>query len=64
MNNNGSFNIYTPADLGKYIEFLKKELIIVGQKYGLNSKEALTMSQELDEYINLCQRSCPKGICN
>lgn len=64
MSNNGSFDIQTPTELGKYIEFLKKELIKVGQQYGLNSKEALTMSQELDEYITICQRCCPKGACN
>ncbi|RVT60838.1 Spo0E family sporulation regulatory protein-aspartic acid phosphatase [Niallia taxi] len=30
----------------------------------MNSKEALTLSQELDQYIIFCQRCCPKGKCN
>lgn len=64
MNNNDSLNIHTPNELGKYIEFLKKELIKVGQQNGLNSLEVLTLSQELDEYITICQRCCPKGECN
>ncbi|PMC36048.1 hypothetical protein CJ195_17540 [Bacillus sp. UMB0899] len=62
--NNGSFNIETTTALGQYIEFLRKELINTGQQYGLNSREALEVSQELDKYLSVCQRCCPKGICN
>jgi len=64
MNSNDSFNILTHSKLGKHIEFLKINLIKVVQQYGLNSKEALTLSQELDRYITLFQRCCQKGECN
>ena len=64
MINNESINIQTRTGLGQYIEFLRKELINVGLQNGLNSKEALDMSKELDRYITICQRCCPKGICN
>ena len=62
MNNNNSYNI--PTELGIHIEFIKKSLVKVVQQYGVNSKEALTLSQELDQDIILCQRCCPKGKCN
>jgi hypothetical protein len=64
MKYNGSFIILSPVELGKHIAFLKKELIKTGETYGLNSKEALTMSQKLDEYIIACQRCCSMGECS
>ncbi|MFD2970349.1 aspartyl-phosphate phosphatase Spo0E family protein [Peribacillus deserti] len=30
------------------------------RKNGLNSHEAITISQELDHYITICQTCCPK----
>lgn len=64
MNNTDAFNIITPSELGKHIELLKINLGKVVQEYGINSKETLTLSQELDQYIILCQRCCPKAECN
>jgi len=61
MKINGSKNIQTHNDLGKNVEILRKELIKVGLHYGLNSREALTKSQELDRYLSICQKSSPKG---
>ena len=57
---NDTFNLKAVNELRKYIEFLRKELITVGQQYGLNSKEAIETSVELDHYLVLCQRCCPK----
>jgi hypothetical protein len=52
--------VQSPEEIRKKIEFLKKELIKVVQHYGLNSKEAIAISQKLDLYINNCQKCCPK----
>ncbi len=60
MFNNDIMNQQISADLRKYIEFLRKELIKIGQQYGLNSREAITISQELNQYLAICQRCCPK----
>jgi hypothetical protein len=43
----------------KYIEYLRNELIKGGQQYGLNSREVITKSQELDHYLAMCQKCCP-----
>ncbi len=64
MSNNDSLNILTPSDLGKHIEFLKRKLVKIVQQNGINSERALVLSQELDQYIILCQRCCSKGKCN
>jgi len=39
-------------------------LVKVAQQNGLNSWKALTLSQELYQYIILCQKNCLKGKCN
>ncbi|MBM7660316.1 hypothetical protein JOC85_001083 [Bacillus mesophilus] len=53
-------NPLKPNELRRKIEILRNELISVGLEKGLSSKEAITISQELDNYIVRCQRCCPK----
>ncbi|MDR4946471.1 aspartyl-phosphate phosphatase Spo0E family protein [Neobacillus cucumis] len=60
MTINGTINEHTSVDLRKYIEFLRKKLIDVGLQCGLSSKEAITISQELDQYILICQKCCQR----
>lgn len=60
MTINGTLNLEASEDLRKYIKFLRKRLIKIGLQYGLNSKEAIKISQELDHYLSICQKCCPK----
>ncbi len=54
----GNQSVESPEELRNRIELLRKELIQVGQQDGLNSMKAISLSQELDEYIVKCQKSC------
>jgi hypothetical protein len=60
MTVNCTINQQTSADIRKEIEFLRKRLIDIGLQNGLNSREAITISQELDQYLLICQKCCPK----
>jgi hypothetical protein len=61
MLENDIMNLRIPDELRAHIEFLRKELINVGQEKGLNSNEAIDISQDLDHYLAICQKCCPKG---
>ncbi|RHW43609.1 aspartyl-phosphate phosphatase Spo0E family protein [Neobacillus notoginsengisoli] len=49
-----------PDELISKIEYLRNELINTGLQKGLTSTEAITISQELDQYIVECQRCFPE----
>jgi hypothetical protein len=55
-----TLKIKASEELRKHIEFLRKELIRVGLELGLNSSQAISISQELDNYLAVCQKCCPQ----
>jgi hypothetical protein len=42
---------FTPTELQNKIEHLRKEMIILGLKNGLECQKTITVSQTLDQYI-------------
>ena len=48
--------ILGPFSLRQYIEFLRNELIQTGLKMGLNHKETIQASEELDYFINVYEK--------
>ncbi|NHM30894.1 aspartyl-phosphate phosphatase Spo0E family protein [Neobacillus terrae] len=60
MKNQDTLKIEASEELCKHIEFLRKELIRIGLELGLNSSEAISISQELDKYLAVCQKCCPQ----
>jgi hypothetical protein len=48
--------VLTLNELLSYIEFLRKDLIHIGLRYGLNSDRTIQASQELDYFIYEYQR--------
>jgi hypothetical protein len=43
--------VLTPNELLAYIEFLRKDLILIGLTYGLLNNRTIQASQELDYFI-------------
>lgn len=47
--------IHEKAELLKFIESLRKEMICVGIQEGLSSKKTIKISQKLDRYLSIYQ---------
>jgi hypothetical protein len=52
--------VLTPNELLKYIEFLRKDLILIGLTYGLLNDRTIQASQELDYFIFVYQKITSK----
>jgi hypothetical protein len=54
--------VLTPKELLTYIEFLRKDLILIGLTYGLLNDRTIQASQELDYFIFVYQKITCKQV--